>query len=41
VYQDEFYKTHNRKIKYHKDVLPVEREYKEYKELKKEIVKLE
>ncbi|KAL4442342.1 hypothetical protein ABPG74_005683 [Tetrahymena malaccensis] len=41
VYQDDFYRTHNRKIKYHRDILPVENEYKEYKDIKKEIIKLE
>ncbi len=30
-YQDEFSKTHNRKIKFVTDRIPVENEYKEYK----------
>ncbi|EGR31678.1 hypothetical protein IMG5_104540 [Ichthyophthirius multifiliis] len=41
IYQDEFQKMHNRKIRYHKDIIPVEQEYQQYKEISKEIQKLE
>ena len=40
-YQQNFTKDNNRKIKYHKDISPVEDDYKRYKELKTEIQKLE
>jgi len=40
-YQTEFTKNNSRKIKYHKDIAPVENEYKQYKEIKQEITKLE
>lgn len=41
AYQLEFTKNNNRKIKYHKDIMPVEEEYKRYKEVKDEIQSLE
>jgi len=41
LYQVEFTKNNNRKIKYHKDIVPVEEEYKRYKEVKEEIAMLE
>lgn len=41
AYQVEFMKNNNRKIKYHKDIVPVEDEYKRYKEVKDEIASLE
>lgn len=41
AYQVEFTKNNNRKIKYHKDIIPVEEEYKRYKEVKDEIAMLE
>lgn len=41
VYQNEFTRNNNRKILYHKDILPVEKEYKEYKEIKNQIIQLE
>lgn len=40
-YQTEFTKNNSRKIKYHKDIAPVENEYKHYKEIKQEILRLE
>jgi hypothetical protein len=40
-YQQEFTKSNNRKIKFHKDIVPVENEYKRYKEVKREMAKLE
>jgi len=40
-FQSEFSRTHNRKIRYHKDIAPVENEYKRYKEVKSEIAKYE
>lgn len=40
-YQVDFTKNNNRKIKYHKDIVPVENEYKRYKEIKQEIQRLE
>jgi len=40
-YQIEFTKNHNRKIRYHKDIEPVEEEYKRYKEIKNEIARIE
>ena len=40
-YQIEFTRNHNRKIRYHKDIEPVEEEYKRYKEIKSEIARLE
>lgn len=40
-YQTEFTKNNSRKIKYHKDIAPVENEYKHYKEIKQEISRLE
>ena len=40
-YQAEFTKNHNRKIRYHKDIEPIEEEYKRYKNIKSEIARLE
>ncbi|CAK63134.1 unnamed protein product (macronuclear) [Paramecium tetraurelia] len=40
-FQNEFTTTHNRRIRFHKDIAPVEKEYKLYKEIKNEIQKLE
>eukprot|EP01017_Pseudomicrothorax_dubius_P014701 TRINITY_DN1716_c0_g1_i1.p1 TRINITY_DN1716_c0_g1~~TRINITY_DN1716_c0_g1_i1.p1 ORF type:complete len:429 (-),score=87.42 TRINITY_DN1716_c0_g1_i1:1013-2299(-) len=40
-YQVDFTRTNNRKIKYHKDIAPVEKEYQRYKEIKVEITRLE
>lgn len=40
-YQQNFSQDNNRKIKYHKDIAPVEEDYKRYKELKAEIQKIE
>ena len=41
LFQKEFNGNHNRKIRYHKDITPVEKEYKRYKEIKVEINNLE
>ena len=40
-YQVEFMRNYNRKIRYGKDIAPVEKEYERYKELKSEISRLE
>ena len=40
-FQKEFLKTYNRKLKFTKDIAPVANEFKRYKELKREIAKLE
>jgi hypothetical protein len=40
-FQEEFTRNNNRKIKYNKDIQPIENEYKRYKEVKDEIAKIE
>lgn len=40
-FQKDFQKTYNRKLRFTKDITPVANEFKRYKELKKEIAKLE
>jgi hypothetical protein len=40
-FQTEFSRTNNRRIRYHRDIAPVEREYRRYKEVKTEIHRLE
>ena len=40
-FQQEFSQTNHRRIRYHKDIAPVENEYKRYKEVKAELSKLE
>lgn len=40
-FQVEFSQTNHRRIRYHKDISPVENEYKRYKEVKAELSKLE
>ena len=40
-YQSDFTRNNNRRIKYHKDIAPVESEYKRYKDIKHEISRLE
>lgn len=40
-YQKEFFRLHNRKIKYRNDIKPVADEFKRYKDLKDEIQSLE
>lgn len=40
-YQKEFFRLHNRKIKYRNDIKPVADEFKRYKDLKEEIQHLE
>eukprot|EP00744_Colponema_vietnamica_P008534 GILI01012166.1.p1 GENE.GILI01012166.1~~GILI01012166.1.p1 ORF type:complete len:262 (-),score=86.17 GILI01012166.1:297-1082(-) len=38
-YEKDFLKLHHRRIRYHKDISPVEKEYNRYKELKTELEK--
>ena len=40
-YQHEFYLQNHRRIRYHRDIAPVEAEYRRYKEVKAEIARLE
>ena len=40
-FQKNFEQTHNRKIRYTKDVAPVSHEFKRYKDLKGEIARFE
>ena len=39
-YQDEFQKNNNRKVKYFKDITPVEKEYSQYKSNKQRLKEL-
>ncbi|KAM3139107.1 hypothetical protein pb186bvf_008705 [Paramecium bursaria] len=41
TFQNDFTQNHNRKIRFHRDIAPVEREYKQYKDIKLEIQRLE
>lgn len=41
AFQEKFVTENNRKIRFHKDILPIEREYRMYKNLKEEITKAE
>jgi len=41
AFQERFLIENNRKIRFHKDILPIEREYRMYKQLKEEIMKAE
>lgn len=41
AFQERFVVENNRKIRFHKDILPIEREYRMYKNLKEEIMKAE
>mmetsp|Transcript_105889 Transcript_105889/g.299319 ORF Transcript_105889/g.299319 Transcript_105889/m.299319 type:complete len:290 (-) Transcript_105889:186-1055(-) len=41
AFQEKFVTENNRKIRFHKDILPIEREYRMYKNLKEEIMKAE
>uniref|UniRef100_A0A7S1A9T5 FAM13A-like domain-containing protein n=1 Tax=Noctiluca scintillans TaxID=2966 RepID=A0A7S1A9T5_NOCSC len=41
AFQERFVSENNRKIRFHKDILPIEREYRMYKNLKEEIAKVE
>lgn len=41
AFQEKFVTENNRKIRFHKDILPIEREYRMYKNLKEEIQKVE
>jgi len=40
-FQEKFVTENNRKIRFHKDILPIEREYRMYKNLKEDIMKAE
>lgn len=40
-YQNQFLRENNRKVLYHKDLLPIEKEYLEYKSVKNKIKQLE
>ena len=40
-YQKDFENTHNRKIRYARDIAPIDTEYKRYKDLKVELQRLE
>ena len=40
-YQKDFENTHNRKIRYARDIAPIDTEYKRYKDLKAELQRLE
>jgi len=40
-YQEKFIVDHRRKIRYHRDILPIEREYRTYKHVKEDIAKVE
>lgn len=40
-FQEKFVVENQRKIRFHKDILPIEREYRMYKNVKEEIAKLE
>ncbi|KAK9170834.1 hypothetical protein CmeUKMEL1_15280 [Cryptosporidium meleagridis] len=41
TFQDQFLKKNHRKVLYHKDLLPIEKEYLEYKSIKNKIKQLE
>lgn len=41
AFQENFVWENNRKIRFHKDILPIEREYRLYKNLKEEVLKAE
>merc|ERR1711879_547375 len=41
AFQEKFVSENNRKIRFHKDILPIEKEYRIYKNLKEEIQKAE
>jgi len=41
TFQEKFVTENNRKIRFHKDILPIEREYRMYKNLKEDLVKAE
>eukprot|EP01066_Platyproteum_vivax_P009108 Platyproteum_vivax@DN3981_c0_g1_i1.p1 len=41
TFQEQFVRANGRKIRYHKDIVPIEREYKAYKEVKADIATLE
>mmetsp|Transcript_25777 Transcript_25777/g.47114 ORF Transcript_25777/g.47114 Transcript_25777/m.47114 type:complete len:293 (+) Transcript_25777:94-972(+) len=41
AFQERFVSENDRKIRFHKDILPIEREYRMYKNLKEEIMKVE
>mmetsp|Transcript_33289 Transcript_33289/g.75873 ORF Transcript_33289/g.75873 Transcript_33289/m.75873 type:complete len:290 (-) Transcript_33289:63-932(-) len=41
AFQERFVTEYDRKIRFHKDILPIEREYRMYKNLKEDIMKVE
>lgn len=41
TFQERFVQENNRKIRFHKDILPIEREYRMYKSFKDELIKAE
>jgi len=41
AFQEKFVSENSRKIRFHKDILPIEREYRLYKNLKEDITKME
>jgi len=41
TFQERFVTENSRKIRFHKDILPIEREYRTYKNLKEDIMKVE
>lgn len=41
AFQEKFVVENNRKIRFHKDILPIEREYRMYKNLKEELMRAE
>mmetsp|Transcript_51637 Transcript_51637/g.166076 ORF Transcript_51637/g.166076 Transcript_51637/m.166076 type:complete len:289 (+) Transcript_51637:810-1676(+) len=41
AFQEKFVSENNRKIRFHKDILPIERQYRMYKNLKEEIMRTE
>lgn len=41
TFQDQFVREHGRKIKYHSDIGPIDRDYRMYKQIKEDIAQLE
>ncbi|CAD7940520.1 unnamed protein product [Amoebophrya sp. A25] len=40
-YQDDFFQRNKRKIKYHRDILPIEKDYKDYKAIKRQMAEID
>ena len=40
-FQEDFLVKYQRKIRFHKDILPIEREYRSYKQIKEELARLD